>query len=61
MLQATIRPESLAQNFFPKMGVDMIRGLRYKLRMIGVVIVSVTQVYWDNMSVIKNTSKPGST
>ncbi len=39
----------------------MLRGLRYKLRMMGVVIDSATHVYGDNMSVIKNTSKPEST
>ncbi|KAL7464396.1 hypothetical protein ACHAXS_004732 [Conticribra weissflogii] len=39
----------------------MLRGLRYKLRMIGVAIDSATHVYGDNMSIIKNTSKPEST
>ncbi len=39
----------------------MLRGLRYKLRMMGVVIDSATHVYGDNMSDIKNTSKPEST
>ncbi len=44
-----------------KMGVDMLRGLRYKLSMMGVAIDSTTHVYGDNMSVIKNISKPDST
>ncbi len=44
-----------------KMGVDMLRGLRYKLRMMGVAIDGATHIYGDNMSVIKNTSKPEST
>ncbi len=42
-------------------GVDTLRGLRYKLRMRDVALDSTTHVYGDNMSVIKNTSKPEST
>ncbi|KAL7464695.1 hypothetical protein ACHAXS_005035, partial [Conticribra weissflogii] len=44
-----------------KTGVDMLRGLRYKLRMMGVAIDIATHIYGDNMSVIENTSKPEST
>ncbi len=44
-----------------KTGVDVLRGLRYKLRMMDVAIDGATHVYGDNMSVIKNTSKPEST
>ncbi|KAL7447683.1 hypothetical protein ACHAXS_000066, partial [Conticribra weissflogii] len=44
-----------------KTGVDMLRGLRYKLRMMGVDIDGATHVYGDNMSIIKNTSMPEST
>ncbi|KAL7460631.1 hypothetical protein ACHAXS_001075 [Conticribra weissflogii] len=44
-----------------KTGVDTLRGLRYKLRMMGVDIDGATHVYGDNMSVIKNTSLPEST
>ncbi len=44
-----------------KIGVDTRRGLRYKLRMMGVAIDGATHVYEDNMSVIKNTSLPEST
>ncbi len=43
------------------MGVDMLRGLRYKCRMMGVAIDGATHIYGDNMSIIKNTSKPKST
>ncbi|KAL7448280.1 hypothetical protein ACHAXS_000140 [Conticribra weissflogii] len=42
-------------------GVDTVRGLRYKLRMMGVTIDGAAQIYGDNMSVIENTSKPEST
>ncbi len=41
-----------------KTGVDTLRDLRYKLRMMGVAMDSATHVYVDNMSIIKNTFKP---
>ena len=43
-----------------KQGVETLRGLRYKLRMMGVPIDGPTYVYGDNMSVVHNTSKPES-
>ncbi|KAL7460633.1 hypothetical protein ACHAXS_001077 [Conticribra weissflogii] len=42
-------------------GVDTLRGLRYKLRKMGVAIDGTTHVYGENMSVIRNTLKPEST
>ncbi len=44
-----------------KTGVDTLRGLRYKLRMLGVAIDGATHVYGDSISIMKNTSKPEST
>ena len=44
-----------------KHGVETLRGLRYKLRMMGVPISGPSYVYGDNMSVIYNTSRPEST
>jgi hypothetical protein len=44
-----------------KHGVETLRGLRYKLRMIGVPISGPSYIYGDNMSVVKNTTKPEST
>ena len=41
-------------------GVEALRGIRYKLRMMGVEVPGPTYVYGDNMSVIHNTSKPTS-
>ena len=41
-----------------KHGVETLRGIRYKLRMMGVEISGPTYIYGDNMSVIHNTSKP---
>ena len=41
--------------------VEALRGLRYKLRMMGVPCEEPTYLLGDNMSVIHNTSKPEST
>ena len=42
-------------------GVERSRGIRYKLRMMGVPLSGATIIYGDNMSVIHNTQKPEST
>ncbi|KAL7447664.1 hypothetical protein ACHAXS_000056, partial [Conticribra weissflogii] len=60
--QATIETGVFGSEFVAmKTGVDMPRRLRYKLRMMGVAIDSATHIYGENMSIIKNTSKPEST
>lgn len=41
--------------------VEMVEGLRYKLRMFGVPIEGPTNVYCDNEAVTKNCSIPEST
>ena len=38
-------------------GVEALRGIRYKLQMMGIEVPGPTYIYWDNMSVINNTSK----
>ena len=43
-----------------KIAVEMIEGLRYKLRMFGVPIDGETDIFCDNQSVVKNTSLPES-
>ena len=43
-----------------KTGVETLRGIRYKLRMMGIAISGPTYGFGDNMSVINNTSKPDS-
>jgi len=43
-----------------KHGVEVLRGLRYKLWMMGVSISGPTFTYDDNMSVIHNTQRPES-
>ena len=44
-----------------KIGVVARRGIRYKLRMMGVPLTGPTYIYGENMSVIYNTSRPEST
>jgi hypothetical protein len=43
-----------------KNGIETCRGLRYKLRMIGVTLSGPTFVYAENMSVVQNTQCPES-
>ena len=40
-----------------KTGVETLRGIRYKLRMMGVEIDGPTYIYGDNQVLITNTSK----
>jgi hypothetical protein len=40
-----------------KNGIEKFRGLRYKLRMMGVALSGPTYVYGDNMSVVHNTHR----
>ncbi|KAL7447831.1 hypothetical protein ACHAXS_000096 [Conticribra weissflogii] len=44
-----------------KTGDDTMIDLRYELRIIGVGVDNAAVVYWNNMSIIKITSKPEST
>jgi hypothetical protein len=43
-----------------KNGMEALRGIRYKLQMMGVPINGPAYVYGDNMSVIHNTQRPKS-
>mmetsp|Transcript_14718 Transcript_14718/g.21188 ORF Transcript_14718/g.21188 Transcript_14718/m.21188 type:complete len:136 (+) Transcript_14718:440-847(+) len=40
--------------------MECLRGIRYKLRMMGVPISGPSMIYGDNMSVINNTQRPES-
>ena len=54
--QATIETSVFGAKFVAmKKGMEAVRGLRYKLRMMGVGISGPTCIYGDNMSVIHNT------
>jgi hypothetical protein len=41
-----------------KHGIENLRGIRYKLRRMGVPIDGATRIFGDNMSVVTNSSKP---
>ena len=43
-----------------KQGIDALRGLRYKLRKMGIPISGPSYIYVDNISVVHNTSRPES-
>jgi hypothetical protein len=60
--QPTIETSVFGAEFVAmKHGIETVRGIRYKLRMMGVKISGPTYVYGDNMSVIHNTQRPEST
>jgi hypothetical protein len=44
-----------------KTAIDMIEGLRYKLRMMGIPLIGPTSVVCDNESVVRNSTAPEST
>ena len=44
-----------------RIAVEMVEGLRYKLRMMGVQVDGPTNVFYDNAAVVMNTTKPEST
>ena len=59
--QATVETSVFGAEFVAmKLGMEHVRSLRYKLRMMGVPINCPTYAYGDNMSVIHNTQRPES-
>ena len=59
--QATIELSTFGSEFVAaKVATETIRGLRYKLRMLGVPIEGPTYFFGDNMSVITNITVPES-
>lgn len=60
--QSTIETSVFGAEFVAmKTSMEVMRGLRYKLRMMGVPLSGPTFMYGDNMSVIHNTQRPDST
>ena len=60
-----LKPQNTASTFglefiAAKIAVEMIEGLRYKLRMMGVQVDGPTNVFCDNKSVGKKSTKPES-
>ena len=59
--QSTIETSIFGAEFVAmKQGMEALRGLRYKLRMMGVELSGPSHIYGDNMSVIHNTQRPES-
>ena len=60
--QASIETSTFGSEFMAlKSAVEMIKGLRYKVRMMGIPLEGATHVLVDNMSVVYNTTRPEST
>jgi Reverse transcriptase (RNA-dependent DNA polymerase) len=60
--QATVESSTFgSESVAMRQAIDMIEGLRYKLRMMGVPIAGSTQVFCDNDAVVKSTTRPEST
>ncbi len=60
--QNTVETSTFGFEFIAaKIAVEMIEGLRYKLRMFGVPIDGPANVYCDNNSVVTNSARPEST
>ncbi len=59
--QSTIETSVFGAEFIAmKHGIEKLRGLRYKLRMMGVPVDRHSFIYGDNKSAITNSSKPES-
>ncbi len=60
--QATIETSVFGAEFIAmKHGIKMLRGLRYKICMMGIPLSRPTYIYGDNKSQVTNSSRPEST
>jgi hypothetical protein len=60
--QNTVEASTFGSEFIAsKVAVEMIEGLHYKLQMMGVQVDGPTNVFCDNESVVKNSTRPEST
>jgi hypothetical protein len=60
--QNTVETSTFGSEFCAmKTAIDMIEGLRYKLRMMGIAVTGPTSVFCDNASVVQNSTAPEST
>jgi hypothetical protein len=60
--QVTIETSVFGAEFVAmKHGIKMLRGLRYKIRMMGIPFSGLTYIYGDNKSQVTNSSRPEST
>jgi hypothetical protein len=59
--QNTVETSTFGSEFCAmKVAIDMIEGVRYKLRMMGIPLNGPASVFCDNQSVVKNTTAPES-
>ena len=59
--QNTVETSTFGSEFCAmKTAIDIIEGVRYKLRMMGIPLNGPTSVFCDNQSVVKNTTAPES-
>jgi hypothetical protein len=60
--QNTVESSTFGSEFIAlKQSIDLVEGLRYKLRMMGIPIDDSTSIYCDNEAVVKSTTAPEST
>jgi hypothetical protein len=56
--QNTVESSTFGSDFVAmKTAMETIKGLRYKLRMMGVKIEGLTNVFCDNDSIVKNAER----
>jgi hypothetical protein len=59
--QSTIKTSAFGAKFVAmKQGLETLRGIHYKLRMMGVEVLGPSYIYGNNMLVIHNTQRPES-
>ena len=59
--QNTVETSTFGSEFIAmKQAVEMIEGLRYKIRMMGIKVDGPTNLLCDNESVVKNATRPES-
>ena len=59
--QATVETSTFGSEIVAmRIAIELVEGLRYKLRMMGVPIARSTNVYCDNDSVVQNVTRPES-
>jgi hypothetical protein len=60
--QATVESSTFGSEFVAmRRAIEMVKSLRYKLRMFGIPLIGPALVFGDNESVVKNASIPEST
>jgi len=60
--QNTVESSTFGSEFVAlRQAIDLVEGLRYKLRMMGVPIDDSTAIYCDNEAVVRSTTAPEST